>query len=316
MRIVFSFFLIFRVFAAGCFAQDVVTSSGQAQVEFPDFKSKKTVENEALELAIVNALEAAFGRAVIEGNSTYVTNLNSGQKTQTSTVFNMIANTYVKGEVIEILDQEFREITGTAEIDGKKKVVREVRCNVKIRARELPDDAPEFLASPRSCPTQECTTADFKNDQSIYFAFRSPVGGYLSVFLDDGKVAQRLLPYSRMTGIYENGVPVNANQDYLFFSRTDQYDYFGNKYLIDEYQLYTESPQDQNRIFILFSQTPIETPALREGLNSQILTEFEKDQGFRVPRSTESEKFQDWLIKSRLRKKDLSVKMIDITITK
>ncbi len=297
-------------------AQEVVTVTGQAQVDYPDFKSRKQVEKDASDLAIVNALEVAFGRAVIEGNSTYVSNLNSGQKTQTSTVFNMIANTYVKGEVVEIIDQEFREVKGIAEIGGKKKEIRELNCKVKIRARELPDEAPEFLATPLACPDLKCARTDFKTDESIYLYFRSPANGYLSVFLDDGKVAQRLLPYSAMTGASENGASIEGNKDYMLFSRSDEHNYFGSRQVVDEYQLYAETPHDQNRIFILFSPTPIETPALRSGLNQQILTDFEKDKGYRIPRATESEKFQDWLIKSRLRKKDLSVKMIDITITK
>jgi hypothetical protein len=68
-------------------------------------------------------------------------------------------------------------------------------------------------------------------------------------------------------------------------------------------------------MYILFSTTPLEAPDLDEGVNQQILSDFEKDQGFKVPRAMESEKFQDWLIKSQLRKSDLRVSRIDITIS-
>ena len=87
--------------------------------------------------------------------------------------------------------------------------------------------------------------------------------------------------------------------------------------MTDTYQLYTDNMEDLNRVFIIFSVIPINKPRLKEDLNTNILTEKEKQQGFTVPRSLKSEEFQKWLNKNRsyLRNK-MHVKIIDISITK
>ncbi|TSA25040.1 MAG: hypothetical protein D4R67_10850 [Bacteroidetes bacterium] len=294
----------------------IVTVDGEAQVEFPDFKSRLEVEQEAFDKAKVNALEQAFGTAIIQGNSTYMKNLQTNKKVETSTVFNMIANTYVKGEVLEVLKKEFKEIEGEMEIGGKKKTVKELRCTVRIKARELTENTATCDTYLLDCPDKRCQKTDFHNDDPLYLFFSSPSDGYVSVFLDDGNVAQCLLPYTRLPKTYQNGVPVSAFKEYIFFSPEENLTYFESKVYTDSYVLYTDQLHEQNRIFILFSPTPIEAPALKAGLNMEILSDFEKEKGYQVPRALESEKFQDWLIKSRLRKDDLGVKTIDITISK
>lgn len=308
--------LVFQIYLLHGQQPQVVTVEGVAQIEFPAFKSRNEVEREALDKALVNALEKAFGTAVIQGNSTYMKNLQTNKRVETSTVFNMIASTYVKGEVLEILDQDFKEIQGEMVIEGIKKEVKELRCTVKIRARELTENSVSCDAFPLNCPDKRCRQTDFRNEEQLYLFFTAPRDGYLSVFLDDGKVAQCLLPYMRLPVSYQNGVPVTAFREYLLFSTEENLTYFESKAFTDSYLLYTDQLHEQNRIFVIFSHTPIEAPALKTGLNPEILTDFEKDKGYQVPRALESEKFQDWLIKSRLRKTDLGVKIIDITISK
>lgn len=303
------------IFVTAQEAKTLVTK-GEAQVEFSDNLSRQQVEQLAFEKASVDALERAFGRAVIEGNSTFMKNLSTGKQTQTSTVFNMIANTYVKGEVIEVKDKKFEEFEGSTVIDGKKKKIREVKCTIEVKVRELTDDTPEFESFPVSCLNPGCRKTDFKNDEQLFLYFKSSTAGYLSVFLDDGKVAQSLLPYQEMSKSYENGVPIEGDKSYIFFSRDPAYTYYESRNITDEIVCAAESPLDQNRLFILFSKTPLERPNLQPGLNQEIITDFEKEQGYGVPRSMQSVDFQKWLIKSRLRKQDLRVLPIDITISK
>jgi len=295
---------------------ETVIVEGEAQVEFPDFKSRLEVEQEALEKAKVNALEKAFGTAIIQGNSTYVKNLQTGKTVETSTVFNMIANTLVKGEVLDVIDKEFTEVEGTREIGGKTTKIKDLRCRIKIKARELTESVTDFEAYPLDCQNKRCRKTDFLIEDPLYIFFQSPTDGFLSVFLDDGKIAQCLLPYTRLPVNYEDGVPIIGNKEYIFFSPDPEFTYFENKSYTDLLVLDTELPHEQDRLFILFSKTPIESPALKEGLNLEMLSDFEKDKGYKVPRAMESEKFQSWLISSRQRKSDLAVKIIDITISK
>lgn len=305
------------IFTWGVQAQQekIVKTEGSAQVEFPDYKSRQQVEKEAEDQAIINALENAFGRAVIESNSTYLSNINTGEKVETSTCFNMIANTLVKGEVLNVLDKKYDEIPGIKVSDGKRIPVKDLKCTVRIEAREISESMPQFETYPLACINIKCKTTSFKNNDPFYFYFKSPESGYLTIFIDDGKKSQRLLPYLG-TGKFEDGVPINADQEYFLFSRDKNYSYFGEDYKADEYNMVAENMQDQNRVFIIFSSTPIPKPSLKEGMGIEELSDFEKQGGWQVPKALSSEDFQGWLIKNRIHNRDISVKTIDITITK
>ena len=295
---------------------EVRTVEGESQVEFPDTRSRHDVEKEALEKASITALERAFGTVVIRGNSTYMKNLNTGKETQTSVVFNSIANTYVKGEVVEVLDQNFEEVQGVATIDGKKKAIRELKCTAKFSVRELSDDVPDFEAFPLQCPDPGCRTTSFKDKSSLFLYFKSPYDGYLAVYLDNGNTAQCLLPYARMSGSFDNGVPLQGGKEYIFFSRQPAYSYFDNTVFVDEYEMSTEDSQEQDRLFVIFSRSAIASPGLQTGLDEKLLSPDEKSRQYKVPKSLYSEDFQKWLIKNRTHKSDLRVMTIDITIQK
>jgi hypothetical protein len=306
------------ILPCGIFAQqgDILEIKGSAQVEYPDSKSKQQVEGEALEMAEINALEGAFGRAVVESNSTYLKNLNTGEKVETTTVFNMMANTLVKGEVIEVIEKKFEEIPGIRIIDGKKVTVRDLKCTIQIKARELSESQPDFEAFAMGCLNIKCRTTVFRNNDPLYLYFKSPSSGYLTIFLDDGYKCQRLLPYSCMKENYEDGVPVTADKEYNLFSEDRDHTYFGDECKADEYSVVAESIHDQNRIFLVYSSTPIPKPGLKQGVGIDDLSEAEKSSGWKVPKSIGSEDFQRWLINNRMHNKNIRLKMIDITITK
>jgi hypothetical protein len=304
--------------SCGVFAQqgDIVEITGSAQIEYPDSKSKQQVEGEVLEMAEINALEGAFGRAVVESNSTYLKNLNTGEKVETTTVFNMMANTLVKGEVIEVIEKKFEEIPGIRIIDGKKVTVRDLKCTIRIKARELSESQPDFEAFPMGCLNIKCRTTDFRNNDPLYLYFKSPSSGYLTIFLDDGNKCQRLLPYSCMKENFGDGVPVTADKEYYLFSGDKDHNYFGGEFKADEYIMVADGMHDQNRIFLVYSSTPIPKPGLKQGVGIDDLSEVEKSCGWNVPKSTGSEDFQRWLINNRMHNRNIRVKMIDITITK
>ncbi|MCK9423849.1 MAG: DUF4384 domain-containing protein [Bacteroidales bacterium] len=294
----------------------IVRIEGTAQVDFPDSKSRLQVESEVTELATVNALEQAFGRAVIQGNSTYLKNMTTGKEVETSTTFNMIANTMVKGEVLEVLDRKYEEVKGIKSIDGKKVEIRDLKCTVRIKARELSESVLEFESYPLACTDPKCRTTDFKNNDPLYLFFKSPASGYLTVFLDDEKQCQCLLPYLGMAGKFEDGVPVKADQEYILFSTEKDKSYFTDASKADEYVMTAESIQDQNRLFIIFSTTPIPKPGLTKDSGTGELSEAEQQAGWKLPKALSSEEFQKWLIKNRIHNRNILVKVVDITITK
>jgi len=289
---------------------------GESQVEFPDSRSRREVEKEALDKASIMALEKAFGTVVIKGNSTYMKNVNTGKETKTNVVFNSIANTYVKGEVISVLDKTYEEIQGVTVIEGKKKTIRELKCTAKFRVRELSDDVPDFEASPLQCPDPGCKTTSFKDKSPLFLYFNSMYDGYIAVYLDNGKTAQCLLPYARMPETFENGVSLKGGKEYILFSAKRPYDYFGNTAFVDEYELSAADMLEQDRLFVIFSHSPVTKPDLQTNLDHEILTPEERARQYKVPKSLSSEDFQKWLIRNRTHKSDLRVMTFDITIQK
>lgn len=228
----------------------------------------------------------------------------------------MIANTLVKGEVLKVTDKRIEEVSGIKLIDGKKYPIKDLKCTIWIEARELNESLPEFEASPLACLNIKCKTTNFKNNDPFYLYFKSPANGFLTVFIDDGLKCQRLLPYQVMNEKYKDGVPINSDQEYFLFSREKNYSYFGDENKADECNMVADKIQDQNRIFVIFSTTPIPKPELKEGMGSNELSDFEKQGGWRVPKALASEEFQKWLINNRLHNRNISVKTIDITIMK
>ena len=300
------------------FSQQTVKTSGEAQVELTENRSRQDVKNEAKDLAVVNALERAFGSVIIQGNSTYISNVNTGEKTETNSVFNMIANTSVKGEVVEVINEKYEDVKGYKVIEGEKIEVTEIKCEITIRARELTEPPIDFTTYPLACTNIKCRTTSFIENDTLFLYFMSPISGYLYVYLDDGKDSQCLLPYSNMPVEYESGMPVKADREYIFFSKKPEHNYFENKdFEEDVYTLFSESKKDINRLFIIFSKTPLNKPKLVSNAKSGQLTKNELDEGYTMPKALKSEKFQKWLNKNRSYSiNDMQVEIIDITITK
>ena len=293
--------------------QEIITVQGEAQVGMPEYKSMMEVKQEAEEYAIIDALEKAFGIAVIEGNTTFVQDVVTKERVETNTVFNSIANTLVKGEVIEVLDKQFALVYGEILIEGKKRQLKEYRCTVKIRAREYKDNPVDFEMFPLKCLDIHCKATTFNaGKDDFYIYFRCPVSGYLAIYLDDGEHAQRLLPYRQMGPAFEQGVPVIANTEYFLFSNEEPYQYFDAT--ADEYVFETDQLVDQDRLFVVFSNNLIVQPYIEKDYGSDELSEAEREVGWRMPDALASEDFQRWLINSRIKNRDIVVEVEDITI--
>jgi len=288
-------------------AQDLMVTSGTAQVEFPDTKSKTEVLKEAQELAEIDALERAFGRVIVQGNATYVSNVNTGQKTETFSSFVMKGNSYVKGEVIEVMDTSYRVVTGTKRIQGKQQNYQELIFTITVKARELNEIPVEFNTYPLALPNPKAIKTEFKSNDFLYLYFNSPVSGYVYVFLDDNKDAYRLLPYRSMPSAYELGMPVEADKEYIFFSTRKEHNYITEDpyFTEDQYQLVTTGAHELNRLYIIYSPQPMVKPAFSK---QESLTELT------LPLSLPSGDFQKWLIRARSMSKQVQYKPIDITI--
>lgn len=285
------------------FSQKTVRVKGTAQVEFPDNLTREEVKRQATEKATIDALERAYGRVVIQGNTTYISNVQTGKQVETKSAFNTIANTSVKGEVVRIIGEpEFKELTGTRTIEGKNETYTEMRCDIEIEAREVSTPPVNFTAFTLNCSEERCKTTDFRIDDPLYLAFSSPSSGYISVFLDEEGTTQCLYPYNTMPEEYEGGVPVKADKKYVLFTRQPEFRFTG-------YILFTANQRSINRIFIIFSKDPLNKPSLADAKVDEA--------GYKLPKSLKSEDFQRWLNRYRsYEKANVEVDYIDITISK
>jgi hypothetical protein len=309
MRKSICLFFLLLAFPVILFSQKSVRIIGSAQVEFPDNMTRQEVMRQSEELATINALERAFGRVVIQGNTTYLSNVQTGKQTETKSVFNTIANTSVKGEVLKVYDKQFTEVDGTRMIDGKKQPYTEIRCDIEIEAMEVPTPPVNFTAYTLNCTEERCKTTSFKEKDRLYMYFSSPSSGYISIFNDDNGTTECLYPYDKMPAQFEGGVPVKADKEYILFASEPEFNYFpGNDY-IKPYRLFTESPRSINRLFVIFSKEPLNKPRLSD-------VQKVEDGSFKL-RSLPSEDFQRWLNRYRsYQKANVEVDYIDITISK
>jgi len=130
---------------------------------------------------------------------------------------------------------------------------------------------------------------EFLNNEQLYLFFKSPVKGNVSIFLDDGNMVYRLLPYMNMTDEFQNGIHVKGDIDYLFFSwENNILDISRN--VLDEVEIFTNKHLEYNDIYIIFSEAPFVKPILNESaqVNNLIL-----------PKSISQAKFQKWLTNNR-----------------
>ena len=260
------------------YSQNTKTTQGTATIKIEANQNRFEARNKALRLAMINGIENVFG--------TYVEQESDLTIKDGKTSFNLIGSTKVKGEWIESFDETFSETSRTVNENGETVIEIYITCEIKGKVRELiPKADIEFEIL--NCPQLECRTRIFHNNEQLYLYFMSPVDGYLSVFVNEGEVIRRILPYNSMPIKYQNGIKIESDEAYLIFS--PHHNKFENSE-VDEILLYTKKPQEQNTIILVFSEREFIKPIL----------DAAEDQGeFILPKSLSLTKFSKWLVQNR-----------------
>jgi len=243
----------------------------------------------AIERAKIAALAEKFGTLISQNNSTVVKNENG----QSTTDFTSLGGSEVKGEWIE--DTKTPETKVSYEKD-----MLVVKANVCGKAREITRAAVDFSAKILRNGIDRNSESDiFKNEDDFYLQFKSPINGYLAVYLIDSEQrAFCLLPYaSNITG----KVAIEHGKEYIFFSRKNLSTEEAR--LIEEYKLTAERDIEYNQIYIIFS--PNEFTKANDNITSNNL-----------PRELSFNDFQRWLLKCRNRDNDIRVDSKTIEIRK
>ena len=242
-------------------------------------------ENFTLEQAKATAIERARIQAIANEFGTVVTQTNVTDVSAQSVDFHSIGFSEVKGEWIEdtkdpVISVDFLDgmIVVTALVKGKARelVSAETNCCVRV-LRNGKDDRFE-------------SDTFFDKDQ-FYISFQSPVSGFITVYLSDGKGSVAcLLPYPEQQ---DGNSPVKANRRYLLFDPAE-----GNEYT-EEYYLTCGQIPEVNQIYVIFSPKPF-TKALDH-------VSANRSEDLILPRELSESEFQKWLAKCRRRDNEMQV---------
>ena len=255
----------------------------------PENVSLAEAKRIALQRAQLQAIADAFGTIVARSNSSTVKNENG--KSEISVM--SLGTSEVKGEWLRTDGEPEYEVNYA---DGM--LIVEVR--VKGIIREIVNAAVDFQAKVLCNGTEDkFEREEFREGDDLYLSFRSPVDGFLTVYLiDDAGTAYCLLPYRGDSG---GRVTIKGNRRYVFFSAADAPTEQRN--LVDEYTLTCEKMAELNQIYVIFS------PKL-------FTKAVDYDREVLQPRELPYEEFQEWLFKCRKQDKEMRAEVKNITIQK
>lgn len=283
--------------AFGAMAQRIKNVEGEYLYPIGPHETMAQAKKIAEYKAKINALEKEFGTLLEQTN---VTMVESGKSE-----FHSLGMSDVRGEWIQYTQApEIKQIMGE---DG----VIYIKAKVWGKAREIvtePIDLDVKLL--RKGFTADFESSEFKHRDDYFVSFRSPVDGYLAIYLmteANPPKFDRLLPYQTTT---DRSYKIKANKDYLFFS----YNYTNegeDPNSILEYFFETEKDVAYCKLYVIFSPNEFTHPLEQKG-GKKIIDGKEYD----TPLELDFNHMQEWLGKSRSKDKHMQVVRKDITIRK
>ena len=253
----------------------------------PEHVSIEEARRVALQRAQLQAIADAFGTIVTQSNATRVKNENG--KSDVSLL--SLGASEVRGEWLRTDGEPEYDI---AYEDG----MLAVTVRVKGVIREIVNAAVDFQAKVLRNGTEDRFEGEeFRNGDDLYLSFRSPVDGFLTVYLLDAEgTAYCLLPYRNDTG---GRVAIEGNRHYVFFSIDDVP--AEERSIVDEYTMTCSRDGELNQIYVIFSPQLFTKAVDYAGEGLQ-------------PRELPYEEFQEWLFKCRKQDPEMRVEVKGILI--
>lgn len=283
------FFSAALLIAALTMQAQTVTVEAEYTYCAPPNVSPVEAKAEAIKRARIEALEKQFGR-LISSNS-FLSIEKVGVKSRT--LFNTLGESEVKGEWLrdlkepKVLSMEYMEDMSTC-----------ITVQVKGEAMEIKSAPVKYdVKILRNGTEARFESDDFRENDRFYMSFRSPVSGYLAIYMiDDEGNAFRLIPYAFSN---ESSMPVDQDRNYILFSE---------KHGGEGIKTICEQPIEFNHIYTIFSSTPF-TRSLDKGVSKN-------DDGILLPPTLSLKDFQKWFVDIRKHNKTLSVDRRTIRVTK
>ena len=254
---------------------------------------------QACQFALVKAQNAAiekeFGTSVSQNDMVLISNENG----QSSTSFHSMTSGQVRGVWLgDVAEPKFERV-----LDGGRDLLK---VTVKGKIRELVTAGVEFEAKPlRVQPDKKLVSDTFKNGEDFFLYFKSPVDGYLTVFLFDILSNQVfcMLPY-QSSG--KGSFAVTHDKEYYLFSAAKADPADGE---VDEVVLTcTEgNTEEYNNLYVIFSPNnyaKISSKVGQKQLSDDLI----------VPSSLDYKEFNAWLTKYQQKDEQMQVERIPIRI--
>jgi len=270
--------LIVLISTEDLFAQKIVNAAGKSQIRMENNMTTEDAYELAKQQAKINAIEKEFG--------TYVEQQTDMKLEDGRTFYNIIGTTKVRGDWVKTTRVSFSEDMRLESGSYGKQNVKYITCQINGKIRKsIPKADIDFEIL--NCPEKACRTTDFVDGEQLYLYFRSPVDGYLSVYVDEGDITYRLLPYVLMNKDFKSGVFVEGDRRYMFFS--EKFNPFKSS-VVDEIVMFTTQKMEYNNVYIVFAEEKFVKP---------ILDQKTEVDGRILPKSLTSDKFQEWLSENR-----------------
>lgn len=288
MRRIAFIVLTLCVFTAAV-AQKPVTVCGEYTYYAPENVTPAQAKQVALQRARVAGLIQAFNQTVYQSNTTVVTNRNG----ESSVDLYSFGGSDARGEWIE--DTEEPRYTITYEQD-----MLVVKAEVCGKAREIKSAGIDIDAKVLRNGTEPRFESDkFNSGDDLYLWFKSPVDGYLTVWLLDrgSQTVYCLLPYRSSS---QGAVEVKRDQPYVFFHQDRK---LKDWQYIDEYTLTANAAVEWNEVYVVFSPNPYAKATVN---TSDAL----------APRELTFKDFSAWLTRCQIKDSDMVVSKQLIEIKK
>ena len=281
---------VLSVVAAVSYTQKVQKVTATYTYHAPENVTLEDAKRTALDRAKIQAIADEFGTIVSQSNSTVISNQNGSSDSR----FFSLGGSEVKGEWIETIKKPVYNI----KYEGDMLIVS---VEVSGRIREIVSAGIDFTAKILRNGTEEkFESSEFRNGDDMYLYFKSPVDGYLTVYLLDETTQEVycLLPY-KASG--ERAYPIEHDKPYILFSAKHE---TGNPNIVDEYTMTCSRDVELNDIYIIFSPNPFTKANANDAVEETL------------PRLLTYEGFQKWLVRLRKKENNLSINNKQIKIKK
>lgn len=244
-------------------------------------------ERIALQRAKIKAIEETFGVNVSESAAAISSALFDDN------YFSSYTSSSIKGEWIETIGEPIFEYM----FDDRTPVIT---CTVEGLVKEIVGIRTDYEVKVlKNSPNERFASNDFKNGDEMYVYFKSPIAGYLNIFLlcHDDDTALCLLPYREsQQGIFK----VEADKEYFLFSKDKA---TIDSEIVDEYTLTSERPMEFNDVVVIFSPDEYNKVSLKV---KEDLTAIKE---------TSIDKFNKWIAKLQTTNNNITLRTIPINIS-